>query len=68
MNILNSTQFPKTLEFRESFTHPSDKCLIGIDADALNLAHLKPIEIKETPKSFMTGQLWAKILISFQIL
>ena len=33
-NSPNSTQFPKTLEFRESFTHPSDKCLIGIDADA----------------------------------
>ena len=37
---MNSTQFPKTLEFRESFTHPSDKCLIGIDADQLELMML----------------------------
>lgn len=34
-NSPNFTQIPKTLEFRQSFTHPTNKCLIGIDADAL---------------------------------
>lgn len=39
-NSPNMTQVPKTLEFRQAFTHPKDKCLIGIDADQLELMML----------------------------
>lgn len=39
-NSPNMTQIPKTLEFRQSFTHSPNKCLIGIDADQLELMML----------------------------